>query len=100
MLDPLPDLLHDVGIVPDYASAVSGVGSEALHPAADVDHGLFPFPVRAGFGGADELVAFGFGQGVVDYDGVGFCIFRDGRLGEVDQVFGRRGGLAGEKGGG
>ena len=98
VFDPLPDLLHDLGVVPYDASAGSVVGCEDLHPAADVDHGLFPFPVCTSFGGADELVAFGFGEGVVDYDGVVFCVFWDGCFGEVDEGFGWSRGLAGEKG--
>lgn len=89
MLDSLPDPLHDIAIVPDYAAAVAGISCQSLPSAADVDHCLFPLPVCAGFGGADEGVAFGFCEGVVYYYRVVFSVFWDGGFGEVDEVFGR-----------
>lgn len=55
--------------------------------------------VGAGFGGADESVAFGSCEGVVDYDRVVFGVFWDRGFGEVDEGFGGCGRFASKEGG-
>lgn len=98
MLDSCPDLLDNVMIVPDDAPTVAVVGHERLSSIADVDHCLLPFPVCACFGGADELLAFGFGEGAVDDDCVFVCVFSERSLCEVDDGFGGCRGFTGEEG--
>ena len=65
ILDPRPDPLDQICVVPDDPAAIARVCHEYLLAVTDVDHGWFPGAIALGFGGPDEGIAFVFCEDVV-----------------------------------
>ena len=87
VFDSVPDPLYHVFVIPDDPPTVSSILIHYLFTVAGIDHGVFPDSIRVGLGSGNQLIAFCFGEAIVQHRGVQAMVLWEAEDPEVDNIF-------------